>query len=78
MIFIGVMIFMLAILVADALYARRSLRQRAAIQPQRPAWNLTNPSGGGWHPVDQDPRDADWPNAEDSPDLSRLFGQGRR
>jgi hypothetical protein len=73
-------IIVLAILGADAIYsrARLTLRRRASTQPQRPAFDLVRPSGGGWRPIDERANSADGPDAEDGADLSRLFGQGRR
>jgi hypothetical protein len=76
-----ILILAFVLLGADALYSRSrlTLRRRAAAQPPRPAWDLSSPSSGnGWYPIDEGASSADGLEAQDSTDLGRLFGQGRR
>jgi hypothetical protein len=72
----AIIVIVFTILGADAIYSRAclSLRRRVAVQPPRPAWNLSSlASGNGWHPIDERPHSTDSPEAEGA-DLSRLFG----
>jgi hypothetical protein len=69
---IAIVLAVLAILVADALYARRALRQRAAAQPQRPAFDLVRPSSGAWRPLGEEQADSLVEGGGE--DLSWLFG----
>jgi len=75
----GIIILVLTLLGADALYSRLrvGLRRRAASQAPKPAWDLTSPVREGWRPLAEAAQPvADSPESEDA-DLSRLF-RGRR
>jgi hypothetical protein len=76
--FTAIIVLVFVVLAGDAIYARwrLALRRRAVAQSPPPAWELSSPSSGGWHPLGEKRPAADSPQAEGT-DLSRLFG-GRR
>lgn len=75
----AILVLALAVLAADALYARArlALRRRAASQPQRPAWDVMRGTREGWRPLETQGRSADAPETG-SADLGRLFGRRGR